>query len=163
VPVCKSCGDSFPSWARIEGKPRNLSRRRYCLVCSPFGERAKNRRTPPKEKRCGRCKLVKPAAAFYRRRGVQLQTRCKDCSRIEAVERQQALKRRAVEYKGGQCELCGYRRCVAALDFHHTDPTQKDFAISRLGSKVWSEAIARELDKCQLVCANCHREAHDTK
>ena len=42
----------------------------------------------------------------------------------------QRLKEKLVEYKGGKCEICGYDKCVAALDFHHTDSSQKDFNIS---------------------------------
>jgi predicted HNH restriction endonuclease len=66
----------------------------------------------------------------------------------------------AVAYKGGKCQQCGYDRCLNALDFHHRDPAQKDFAISQYGhSRSW-ERVRKELDKCVIVCANCHREIH---
>lgn len=70
----------------------------------------------------------------------------------------QRLKEKLVEYKGGKCEICGYDKCVAALDFHHTDSSQKDFNISD-GVKSFEKA-KKEVDKCILVCANCHREIH---
>lgn len=68
-------------------------------------------------------------------------------------------KDKAVAYKGGKCCRCGYDRCVRALDFHHVDPSKKDFAVSRV-SKSWA-VIKAELDKCILLCSNCHREFHD--
>lgn len=70
------------------------------------------------------------------------------------------LKQQSVDYKGGKCSLCGYNKCIKALEFHHTDPNQKDFVISGI-SKAF-ESIKYELDKCILVCANCHREIHDS-
>lgn len=59
--------------------------------------------------------------------------------------------------------LCGYSKCIAALDFHHTDPSKKDFGISSGGYTRSFEKIKDELDKCILVCANCHRELHYNK
>ncbi len=80
---------------------------------------------------------------------------------IQAVKRRRLkLKSKAVEYKGGKCELCGYNRELTALEFHHKDPSQKDFALSTRGlTRSWDK-IQKELDKCILVCANCHREVH---
>ena len=66
----------------------------------------------------------------------------------------------AIEYKGGKCEQCGYDRCIEALEFHHTDPTKKDFNISSKGyTRSWKR-VQEELDKCVTLCANCHREVH---
>jgi hypothetical protein len=66
----------------------------------------------------------------------------------------------SVAYKGNKCQCCGYDRCLDALDFHHFDFTQKDFGISAKGyTRSWDK-IKEELDKCVLVCANCHREIH---
>lgn len=69
------------------------------------------------------------------------------------------MKARAVEYKGGMCEVCGYAKCQAALEFHHKDPLGKDFRISQGNSWSWAR-IQPELDKCVLLCATCHREEH---
>ena len=69
-------------------------------------------------------------------------------------------KLRSIEYKGGCCQVCGYDRYIGALEFHHRDLTQKDFGIAAAGHcRAW-EKIQAELDKCDLLCANCHREAH---
>lgn len=68
------------------------------------------------------------------------------------------VKIKLVEYKGGKCEKCGYNKCVDALEFHHLDPSEKDFTIS---GKSWSyERLKKEVDKCILVCSNCHKEIH---
>lgn len=69
------------------------------------------------------------------------------------------MKEKSVEYKGGSCQMCGYDKCIGALEFHHIDPTQKDFGISSYIYLSWDK-IKIELDKCILVCANCHREIH---
>jgi len=64
------------------------------------------------------------------------------------------------EYKGGKCSICGYNKCVWALDLHHRDNSIKEFGLSVRGlTRSW-EKIKLEADKCVLVCANCHREIH---
>ena len=62
------------------------------------------------------------------------------------------------ENRGGKCIRCGYDRCLKALEFHHIDPTQKDFTISNDHFKLM-DAI-RETKKCILICSNCHKEFH---
>jgi DNA invertase Pin-like site-specific DNA recombinase len=63
-----------------------------------------------------------------------------------------------VDYKGGRCNKCGYDKCIDALEFHHLNPEDKDFTIS---GKSWSiERLKKEVDKCILVCSNCHKEIH---
>lgn len=75
-------------------------------------------------------------------------------------ERRRKLKKMAVELKGGSCQICGYHKCVAALDFHHVDEEKKSFDLSSKGlTRSW-DRIKEEINKCALVCANCHREIH---
>jgi len=64
----------------------------------------------------------------------------------------------AVEYKGGRCQICGYYRFQGALDLHHLNPEEKSFGIGDTGYTASWDRIRNELDKCILVCANCHRE-----
>jgi len=86
--------------------------------------------------------------------------RCTKCRSAAVQKRRNNLKQMAVEYKGGECERCGYKKSTHALDFHHKDRTQKDFGISKSGiTRSWDK-IKIELDKCMLVCSNCHREIH---
>ena len=70
------------------------------------------------------------------------------------------MKIKAVEYKGGKCVVCGYDRCVKGLEFHHTNPEEKDFTLGSNTNRAW-EKVKVEIDKCVLLCANCHREIHD--
>ena len=63
------------------------------------------------------------------------------------------------QHRGGKCERCGYNKCIKALEFHHLDPSKKDFTISNDHFKL-AEAV-EESKKCILICANCHRELHD--
>ena len=80
---------------------------------------------------------------------------------IKAVhKRRKKIRQMAVDYKGRKCERCGYDRCIEALEFHHKDPSQKDFGISSQGyTRSWKN-VQEELDKCMMLCANCHRELH---
>ena len=72
--------------------------------------------------------------------------------------RRQVLKLRAVNLLGGKCVVCDYSKHPGVLDFHHLDPHTKSFGISSGGfSRSWA-TIEAELQKCILVCANCHRE-----
>lgn len=74
--------------------------------------------------------------------------------------RRKKLRKMARDYKGGKCMLCGYSKCQDALDFHHKDPSKKDFGLSVKGlTRSWDKIVS-EIDKCVLVCANCHREIH---
>lgn len=70
------------------------------------------------------------------------------------------IKSWALEYKGGKCQCCGYNKCNEALEFHHIDKDKKDFIISSRDIPTDWDKIKPELDKCILVCSNCHREIH---
>jgi len=77
---------------------------------------------------------------------------------IRAVtKRRRKIKTLAIEYKGGQCQICGYKKYQGALDLHHINGS-KEFGIADKGyTRSW-EKVKVELGKCILVCANCHRE-----
>tara|TARA_R110000851_G_scaffold78423_6_gene173122 strand:- start:1080 stop:1439 length:360 start_codon:yes stop_codon:yes gene_type:complete len=89
--------------------------------------------------------------------------RCKKCRVGAVTRRRQKVKQKAVDYKGGKCEKCDYNKCVAALEFHHKDPNEKDFSISKNGACTSWEKVKAEVDKCMLVCSNCHREIHNAQ
>ncbi len=76
------------------------------------------------------------------------------------AKRRRKLREQAVEYMGGKCQRCGYKTCIEALDFHHLDPREKEFGISASGMTRSWERIKTELNKCIMICANCHREEH---
>lgn len=75
-------------------------------------------------------------------------------------KRRDRIKLLALAYKGNKCQCCGYNKYAGALEFHHINPNEKDFGISTKGyTRSW-ENNKKELDKCVLVCSNCHREIH---
>ena len=84
--------------------------------------------------------------------------RCKKCSSEAVSTKRRKNKLMLVEYKGGKCERCGYDKCVDALEFHHLDPTEKEITIS--GNIKSLKKLKKEVDKCMLVCSNCHKEIH---
>lgn len=80
---------------------------------------------------------------------------------IAAVaKRRKKIKELAIKYKGGKCYFCDYSRYIGALDFHHKNGSDKEFGLSTRGlTRSWTKT-KKEVDKCILVCANCHRELH---
>ena len=70
-------------------------------------------------------------------------------------------KLKLVHLKGGKCEICGYKKNLTALTFHHIEPKNKSFGLDsgKIANKKWKDILA-EADKCQLLCANCHMEVH---
>lgn len=86
--------------------------------------------------------------------------RCVKC-RCEAVKRRrERSKQELITYKGGCCQICGYNKCESALEFHHINPEIKEFGIGENGLTRSISKNKNEVDKCILVCANCHREIH---
>jgi len=111
-------------------------------------------------KTCPKCKIKKELVDnYYIRKDGNIHAWCKQCNNQITYQKQKQMKVDAVAYKGGKCQLCNYNKYVGALDFHHLDPSKKDFAISELKSYSW-EIIQSELDKCICVCKNCHAEIH---
>jgi len=81
---------------------------------------------------------------------------------IKAVaKRRKKLRTLAIEYKGGKCAICNYKKSVRALVMHHKNPEEKEFGLSSRGlTRSWVK-IQKELDKCILLCSNCHAEVHE--
>ena len=127
---------------------------------------------------CPRCETAKPFAAFAPGTNSLdgLRGYCRQCSRTyrrtRAREQQKVarprraeLKKELVDLLGGQCARCGYAEFAVAFDFHHVDGTNKQMAVSELIMRmahynVSDQFIVDELDKCALLCANCHGAYH---
>ncbi len=113
-------------------------------------------------KACTGCKIDKSYDDFYFKGRVsdgKKMSECKVCFNTRNMVRMEETAKWLVEQKGGACILCGYNKCTAALEFHHVDPTEKEFQIN----KRWGnsrESLQKEIDKCVLLCSNCHRETH---
>jgi hypothetical protein len=100
---------------------------------------------------CGKC----GKNYLYKRNGCS-KTLCSACRQSLRLNK---VKQKAIEYMGGKCLVCGYDKSTASLDFHHLDETTKEFGFSGNYNISWTR-FQKELDKCVLVCANCHREIH---
>ncbi|MCX6741290.1 MAG: hypothetical protein NTY61_02745 [Candidatus Parcubacteria bacterium] len=75
-------------------------------------------------------------------------------------KRRKKIKLLAIKYKGGKCIICGYKKYQGALEFHHLDGKSKEFGLATAGlTRSW-EKTRKELEKCLLVCSNCHKEIH---
>jgi len=78
-------------------------------------------------------------------------------------QNEREFKRKCVVYKGGKCMKCGLIDHPSVYDFHHRDPKMKDFGICKYPSRCLDETVKKELDKCDILCANCHRKEHHLK
>jgi len=118
-------------------KTVNVSRERKCRLC---GETDSNK--------------------FYCCKDGRFRYRCRECDKKQIKARYRRLKAEAVVYKGGKCVRCGYDKCLRSLDFHHINPAQKDPDWKNMRA-LPLEKLKPELDKCILVCRNCHGEMHE--
>lgn len=83
-------------------------------------------------------------------------TRCKACRSEAVTKRRRKVKQILVAEAGGRCVHCGYSAHQAALEFHHVDPTRKNFHLSFGGRSMAIDTLRSEAAKCVLLCANCH-------
>jgi transposase len=126
--------------------------RRYELKPNPRRKRGTEdgpRETVSRCKHHGETGFVREGRGYYR---------CKRCRMERVSQRRRQIKRKLVEEAGGKCLICGYGRCQQVLQFHHLDPTTKEF---HLGQNGVTRSLARsraEARKCILLCANCHGE-----
>jgi len=79
---------------------------------------------------CKFCTQKHPATYFTNDKN-RITKVCKLCKQKKAKSIRRAFKAKCVAYKGGRCEICGYNKCIAALQFHHKDPSAKEFVISQ--------------------------------
>jgi transposase len=119
--------------ADAERDARSSGHARISLVCARHGE----------------TDFVLEGRGYYR---------CKLCRQEHVVRRRRSLKATLVADAGGCCCICGYERCVAALEFHHLDPLEKRLGISANGLSLSLAAARVEASKCVLLCSNCHAE-----
>jgi transposase len=87
--------------------------------------------------------------------------RCVLCRRGAVLSRRRKVKAILVQEAGGACVLCGYDRYIGALQFHHSDPSNKAFSVSGLGVTRSIERARAEASKCVLLCSNCHAEVEN--
>ncbi len=108
-------------------------------------------------KTCVKCYNEYEEALFYNRSKNRKRNECKYCWNEITKQNQLKIKLEMIQYKGGKCSNCGYNKHYSALEFHHIDPNKKEIEPAKATSFL---RIKDELDKCILLCANCHREVH---
>jgi hypothetical protein len=168
MPICKKCSKRIPCTVEIDGRRRHLAHRKYCLECNPFGKRLYTGIRPDAEKWVA-------GGVGQGRRQTELNSICKKCGRAFVLRRmirnlecstcrnrarRKMIKQRAVDFLGGKCCRCGYCKTIKGMDFHHLDPTKKEFNLSWAMNRSWA-MVEKELGKCILLCKNCHAEEHD--
>lgn len=129
-------------------------------------------------KTCGKCKIEKPKDQFSvnnTRKG-GLSHECKACHKkyrkdyyinnhakeLERItKRKQKLKEWLKQYKSEvKCNRCPENH-IAVIDFHHMDVRKKELNISLVVRRGWSvKRIMKEIEKCEVLCSNCHRKLH---
>ena len=79
----------------------------------------------------------------------------------KAAERRKKVRQEFEQFKSTlKCEKCGESH-IACLDFHHKDPQEKDIEISHAVGRSWGVGkLKKEIDKCVILCSNCHRKLH---
>lgn len=109
---------------------------------------------------CRQCQTDKEEDQFFRASKKKYIDRiCKTCKNQNLKKRRFEQRLRIIEYKGGKCERCDVVGSPAIYDLHHRDPAKKEFQVNTKNLHKW-EHIVDEIDKCHLLCANCHREVH---
>jgi hypothetical protein len=111
---------------------------------------------------CSSCEKNLPVSDFYSN-GFDYKKKRKYkpwCSACEYKRQRARLDKVIIDHFGGaRCQRCGYDKCFRALECHHLDSANKDMGIARMVTASKAR-LAKELAKCILVCANCHREIH---
>lgn len=158
MPICKKCKNYFPNSITINNKIRSLQKRKYCLECSPFGQKNRKRleeiqNKDGKEIRI--CKFCNREFEYNPSKG----NKGWICNSCNANRKRHNRKLKCLSYKGNKCEICGYDKCPAALTFHHINRETKIFSIGGSHCISW-EKVKIELDKCIVICSNCHNELH---
>ena len=111
---------------------------------------------------CKKCNKQFPIDNFYSNGRsstgtIKRKPKCKACEMESDSERYYNI---IEEFYGSyECSVCGYNRCKAAIEFHHKNESTKDKSLSNM--KHYSrDNLFKELEKCIMLCANCHREVH---
>jgi len=119
--------------------------------------------TPLNMKKCTKCGVLKNSNEFYHQNDRESKTSmCKKCFNKYCSERWINKKIEAIIYKGSECQDCKLKypnEPYVIFEFHHLNPKNKEFDWTQLKTRS-KDIIKKELDKCMLLCSNCHRKRH---
>lgn len=162
--ICRYCNKEYAIFTYFEGKKIWRPNRRACFECAPYTPGrsiVQTKNTLDGKRQCKTCEKLLPLSEFSPTDKLGgLSCYCRKCASKIKLRHSQKFKKHCVDYKGGECIRCGYKNCLAALEFHHRDPAEKEFTVAKLNTAILTESIKKELDKCDLVCSNCHKELH---
>ena len=153
---CKKCGGEIPKYLWIDKKKKNLQNRKFCLICSPWGQHntrnlSDSNKVHKYHVKCAECNRKFNAPQKRRAKCMSCYFNAKKKKRINEVK----------EIVGCKCWFCGYYRTWNNLAFHHVNPNEKVMNLTsrELTGYSW-EKVLTELKKCVLCCHNCHGEIH---
>ena len=179
MPCCRLCAAHFPNWVSIDGKPRNLKNRKYCLECSPWGshntrqlESSPSPRTVPpgpwcealQPKRCPRCGVEKPSSGFYLQSdGRRSFSWCRECNNRHRIARFREDRYLALAHYGRgdiRCRCCGESNVeFLALDHVNNDGGEHRRAIGKKGGNsfyAWLRKTGYTYEHLVVACHNCN-------
>lgn len=148
---CLKCGELFKNRILINGLIKVVNSRKYCLICSPFGQRNTKKLHLPErnidsKKKCPQC-----GRKFkWNKNNV--------CWSCRSTKRRKQNRQKALNYLGHKCRTCGIED-KDVLTFHHKNQNSKYDNLSSLWHRNWN-LIQKEIKKCELLCANCHMKLH---
>lgn len=149
--VCTLCNinkEDSDFYIHTETRGNSNGKKSLCSYCKECDKKRITERS--REFKLNNPKIVSERRKGYKRDKVKVS--------IDNKKRQRNIKQKCVDLKGGKCVVCGYNKYLAALDFHHLDPSKKSFSVT--GYTTTWEKIVVELNKCILLCSNCHRAVH---
>jgi len=111
--------------------------------------------------KCTKCTQDKDLANFYPRLDNKKghSAHCRACHNANLVSRHRDTRKKLIDIFGGRCQICGFCSEPLILQFHHRDPSEKKFKISK-STRVNHETLIEECNKCDLLCPNCHAIHH---
>lgn len=171
IKVCNSCGVEKPHrWLKDERRLKGGYPATTCRECRKPRIRNKTVKLANKLKSCKNCGKEEEhdwIRDIRRHKGGYFRSTCLKCHQQWATQRWTEVRRACIQYLGGKCVDCGLKRPESCVyDFHHRDPAEKTYNISDLikaRSARQLDDIKPELDKCDLLCAICHRLRHQSR
>lgn len=172
--LCSKCGLVKPVDCFYKNKRSKDGYQFWCRVCWKKDTEKRIRLNPERRKEITKesrhkcwfkyAENNRAKSRKYRRDGkrLEIEKRANNKRKIRYLK----VKQDAVNYLGGKCKMCGYNKCLGSLEFHHREPNIKEYSIGNKLASMCSNSkttymdVIEELDKCDLLCSNCHNELH---
>lgn len=147
--LCPNCNQSVPKYVWKNGKKINCQNRRYCFDCSPLGSHnTRVLEVSENTKECPDC------LDLHNQRN-------KRCFRCYFHRRKRRIRQKIEQIVGYSCWICGYDKCKRNIHFHHVNEETKSFGLTARELMLKWDRIWPEMQKCIVLCGNCHGEVHE--